>query len=76
MTLKDWDDEVEKLTDVELLAKLQALDTLRAWVPFEREFKGFGTFALRYTLLGEMAMRARLSVYEVEREVYGEKVSA
>ena len=71
MTLKDWDDEVGKLTDARLAANLTALDTLDAWVPFKREFRGFGTFTLRYTLLAEIAKRRGVSIYVIEAELYG-----
>ena len=74
MTLADWDIEVAKLTDEQLKEKLAALDALEAWEPFAEHFRGFGTFGLRYTLMGEMAGRRTppLSIYDIQIELYGE----
>jgi len=60
MTHKDWEDEIKEHADtVELAARVSALETLRSWPTFKKEFGWTGIFSLSYMLQAEIERRGK-----------------
>jgi hypothetical protein len=54
MTLKEWDEAIERMTKEEAQKQLDALKTLESWPEFNSAFRGTCMFSLEY------ALRARI----------------
>lgn len=55
--VSDWEREVRKLSDLDLMSKAQALDSLISWEFFEVQFEGYGLKSIRAIIDAEILAR-------------------
>jgi hypothetical protein len=68
MTIAQWIKEVREMDDKELKNLVQALDTLKQWDSFRKEFQWTGIFSLREIVETEIRNRRRELVDKLAAE--------